>query len=163
MEHYESLEDGFIQFVMEAIDRLGAAYSLECRHPFFDRNVMEFCLSLPPEQKLRRGWTRWIMRQAMCSILPQEVQWRPGKTDLSGNFRKGIQTSDKNLIEEVLFIKPGCFQGYVNLKSLQEAYTRYRSYSSEGNNCPFWAPVNLALWLKGRDQRKRDKATEEKN
>jgi len=147
---------------MEAVDRLGAAYSLECRHPFFDRNVMEFCLSLPPEQKLRRGWTRWVMRQAMCGILPQEVQWRPGKANLSGNFRKGIRTSDKNFIEEVLFIKPGCLQGYVNLKSLQEAYTRYESCSSEGNDCHFWAPVTLALWLNDVAQRKSDKATEEK-
>ncbi|MDQ1260872.1 MAG: hypothetical protein QG575_53 [Euryarchaeota archaeon] len=157
IDHYESLEDGFIQFVMEAIDRLGAAYSLECRHPFFDRNVMEFCLSLPPEQKLRRGWTRWVMRQAMSGILPPEVQRRPGKTNLGGNFRRGIQTSDKRLLEEVIFTKPGFLQGYVNLKALQEAYTRFESYPCKGNDRHFWAPVTLALWLKGMDQRKSDK------
>ena len=37
---------------------------------------MEFCLALPAEQKIQRGWTRLIMRRALSGILPAEVHWR---------------------------------------------------------------------------------------
>lgn len=148
MDHYQSLDAGLIQYIMEEIDRFASAFSLECRHPFFDRRVMEFCLSLPPEQKLRKGWTRWILRQGMSEVLPPKIQWRPAKTYLDVNFRKKAQSSDKEFLREVIFGESGCFEDYLNIEALQQAYLKFESDSSKGNARPLWAPVTLALWLK---------------
>ena len=49
-------------FVLESADRAAAAHGIEPRYPFFDVSLVEFCLSLPGNHKLRDGWTRW-----MCS------------------------------------------------------------------------------------------------
>ena len=74
---------GWLRRVLEIIDRATAAFSIEPRYPFFDKRLVEFCLALPTNQKLYRGWTRIIMRRAMANILPEIVQWRVGKNDFA--------------------------------------------------------------------------------
>lgn len=148
VDHYQSLSGGLIQYILEEIDRFASAFSLECRHPFFDRRVMEFCLSLPPEQKLRRGWTRWVLRQGMSGVLPLKIQWRPAKTYMGVNFRKNAQSSDKGFLREVIFGESGCFEDYLNIEALQQAYIKFESDPSKDNAKSLWAPVTLALWLK---------------
>ena len=48
---------------------------------------MEFCLALPPEQKLHRGLNRMVMRRAMAGIVPEEILRRGDKVD----FRPSIK------------------------------------------------------------------------
>ena len=47
---------------------------------------MEFCLALPPEQKLHKGLNRMVMRRAMAGIVPEEIMRRGDKVD----FRPSI-------------------------------------------------------------------------
>ena len=60
----DALEDGFLQYILEAVDHIAGAFSLECSHPFFDKRVVEFSLALTSDQRLRHGYSRWIMREA---------------------------------------------------------------------------------------------------
>ena len=43
--------------------------------------VLEFALSLPPEQYGRWPWSRWLMRRTLDAVLPPEVCWNPSKRD----------------------------------------------------------------------------------
>lgn len=74
------------QYTMEFIDSRIAANHQEIRYPFWDRRLMEFCLALPLAQKMSNGWGRAILRNAMHTILPLEVERRIGKADLSPYF-----------------------------------------------------------------------------
>ncbi|MEJ2649820.1 MAG: lasso peptide isopeptide bond-forming cyclase, partial [Sedimentisphaerales bacterium] len=79
-KHLLSLRSGIIPLSLELLDKTATAFSLEPRYPFYDRRLVEFCLSLPAEQKLSNGWTRSILRRSMEGVLPQEVQWRLRKS-----------------------------------------------------------------------------------
>jgi asparagine synthase (glutamine-hydrolysing) len=70
----------------ERFDQLSASCAVECRDPFMDVRLIEFCLSLPPEQTEAAGWPKIILRRAMRTLLPQEVVWRRGKEHLGGDF-----------------------------------------------------------------------------
>lgn len=59
----------------------GARYGIEYRYPLLDRRVLEFALSLPPEQYRRGRWSRWLMRRTLDAVLPPEVCWNPSKRD----------------------------------------------------------------------------------
>ena len=59
----------------------GARRSIEYRYPLLDRRVLDFTLSLPPEQFRRGRQRRWLMRHALRSVLPPEVCWYPSKQD----------------------------------------------------------------------------------
>jgi asparagine synthase (glutamine-hydrolysing) len=93
-QHLRSLRSVVMMDVLELTDRSAAAWGIEPRFPFFDRRLIEFCLSLPFEQKLGQGWTRLVMRRAMKGVLPEKVRWRVMKSNLSPNFLRMLKTRD---------------------------------------------------------------------
>src|SRR5262245_55603821 len=84
--HLFSLRGAIHPFVFEQLDRVAARYGVEPRYPMWDLPFVEFCLSLPAEQKLAGGWSRRIMRAAMAPLLPSEVAWRREKSDFTPRF-----------------------------------------------------------------------------
>jgi asparagine synthase (glutamine-hydrolysing) len=145
--HYRGLTHGLIPFALEVADRAGAAFSLEPRYPFFDKRLAEFCLALPGEQKLHRGWSRMIMRRAMADILPAEVQWRGGKADLSPNFVRGLLAPNSQLLEQVILKDSKVLEKYIDTGVLHTAYQRYIAARTEVDALTVWKVASLALWL----------------
>jgi asparagine synthase (glutamine-hydrolysing) len=70
-------------------DRNSMAHSLETRHPFLDHRLVEFAVNLPTEEKLRDGWTKYIVRKGFPE-LPACVRWRRDK--------KGFTTPEEQWI-----------------------------------------------------------------
>ena len=62
---------------------LGGRFGIEFRHPFFDKDIIEFLLSLPPQLKLRHGTAKVLLRKAMVGILPDLVRNRSDKGDFT--------------------------------------------------------------------------------
>jgi asparagine synthase (glutamine-hydrolysing) len=60
-------------------DRNSMAFSIESRVPYLDHRIVDFCLNLPDESKIHRGWTKYILRKAGEHRLPHEVVWRKRK------------------------------------------------------------------------------------
>ena len=54
--------------------------------PFMDRRVLEFCLALPGELKVNRGYKRYLIRAGMQGILPEKLRWRTTKEPFSPDF-----------------------------------------------------------------------------
>lgn len=148
--HYRTLTQPLQAFALEVHDSAAAAFSIEKRYPFWDRRVVEFCLSLPPEQKLYHGWTRMVMRRAMENILPKKVQWRGGKMDFSPSLSYGLRSFERETLDQIILKDPGVIESYVDIKSLRQAYERFLSGSGEDVNDLYniWKCASLALWLK---------------
>ena len=147
-EHYRALTSGLIPYVFELANRASTAFSVEARHPFSDRRLLEFCLALPPEQKLYQGWTRIVMRRALAGILPEEVQWRGGKTINSTAFTHGLLNFEDGLLEEVIMNGPGSIEPHVDIAALRETYHRYLSQKQPADEIRVWNAATLALWLR---------------
>lgn len=60
-------------------DRDSMAFSLESRVPFLDYRFVEFIFSLPVSNKIKNGWTKYIMRKAMKGVLPEKIRCRKDK------------------------------------------------------------------------------------
>lgn len=60
-------------------DRNSMAHSIETRLPFLDYRLAEFLVNCPESFKLRKGWTKWILREAMAGAVPDAVRWRRTK------------------------------------------------------------------------------------
>jgi len=149
--HYRTLTQGLQPFALEVFDKAAAAFSLENRYPFWDKRLVEFCLALPPEQKLYQGWSRMVMRRAMTNILPPEVQWRTSKIDFLPNIAHGLRTFERERLDELILHNSGVWEKYVNLNALREAYQRF--VSPENQETPddvflIWEVASLALWLR---------------
>ncbi len=147
--HYRVLAQPMQAFALEVHDSAAAAFSIEKRYPFWDRRVVEFCLSLPPEQKLCGGWTRMVMRRAMEDILPKKVQWRGGKMDFSPSLSYGLKTFEQHILDKIILENPSILEKYVNVSALRQAYQRFLAGESADSTDLFniWKCASLALWL----------------
>ena len=63
--------------VLTFVDRLSMAHSLEIRSPFLDTQVVEFMSRIPGEWKIRRGETKYLLKQAARKFFPEEMVSRP--------------------------------------------------------------------------------------
>jgi asparagine synthase (glutamine-hydrolysing) len=54
-------------------DRMSMAASLEVRVPFVDHRIVEFAASLPPDLKVRRLTTKYILKRAMAGTVPSRI------------------------------------------------------------------------------------------
>jgi len=79
---------GHLAARMEAWAIWGAGQGVEYSYPLADRRVLEFAYSLPPDLYWRRGYTRYLFRQAMEGVLPPEVQWERSKYDAAVESRR---------------------------------------------------------------------------
>jgi asparagine synthase (glutamine-hydrolysing) len=150
--HWEGLTTGLLTSALEISDCYAAAFSLESRHPFMDKRLIEFCLSLPPEQKLRKGWSRFVMRRAMSDILPEKVQWRIGKADLSSSFVYGLLQHNRKLLNEVMENSLEQIDPFVDTKYLRTIYedltsTKEIKLPESLIDVSLWQVSMFALWL----------------
>jgi len=74
----------------ERYDRVAGAYGIEPRDPFMDLRLIRFCLSLPRTQLQRNGWPKWILRQAMASLITPDILWRGGRKHLGTDFTRAV-------------------------------------------------------------------------
>jgi asparagine synthase (glutamine-hydrolysing) len=65
--------------VLTKVDRASMACSLEVRVPLLDRRVVELAATLPPALRLRGLTTKYVLKQAMRGLLPDEIVARPKK------------------------------------------------------------------------------------
>lgn len=148
--HLYGLTQGLNAHGLQELDKAVASFSLEPRYPFFDRRLMEFCLALPPEQKLHLGWPRIILRRAMAGILPQQVQWRFIKSNLSPNFTRRMLDYERKTLEDVIFNNSNIIEQYVDMPTLRDVYYRYRADPMHRTQdaLTVYSVVTLALWLR---------------
>jgi len=69
-------------------DKIGMAFSIEARMPFLDYRLVNFVFSIENKYKIQDGWNKWILRNAMNGILPEEVAFRKDKKGFPTPFNK---------------------------------------------------------------------------
>lgn len=162
--HYRNVAtQGLPLFALEVFNKSTAAFSMEARYPFWDKRLVEFCLSIPAEQKLCQGWDRVVMRRAMHGILPTTVQWRRGKIDFSPNLVKGL-LKNQDYLQNIVLNYLGTIEGYVDRSMIQEIYQRLiseQSPSSIEDARSLWKVASLALWVKQTQQNDRHQSSQE--
>ena len=124
-KHWRNIDSALTSYSLELLDKTAATFSLDPRYPFYDWRLIKFCLALPPRQILSNGMTRVIFRRAMAGVIPEEVRWRTTKADLSINFRYGLFTYERPIIEQVILNNPQYIEPYFDIQSLKNTYQRF--------------------------------------
>jgi asparagine synthase (glutamine-hydrolysing) len=88
--HFNSFTHGLEELLRYA-DRNSMAHGREVRFPFLSHELVEFLFSLPARFKIRKGRTKWLLRQSMQDWLPPELVWRTDKV--------GFEPPQKNWME----------------------------------------------------------------
>lgn len=131
---------------LERYDRVAALYGIEPRHPLLDRRVVEFFLALPWNHKMRDGWSKITLRQAMVGHMPASVCWREGRQNLAPEFinqylRHHIPTTSAELASLLDSVRP-----YMDVQVLQEDFRFYQESGKIQLRPTLWKTLMLAQW-----------------
>jgi asparagine synthase (glutamine-hydrolysing) len=134
------------------LEACAAGRGVDVRLPFCDVRLAELCLSFPPDQKIRRGWTRFAMRRAMEGILPRSIQWRKGKTGLHAGWASAWRSTQDGRIEAMLARPSPAVTRYLDPERVLELHRRFlREEPDDGEGRALRRALSLALWLSSRD------------
>jgi asparagine synthase (glutamine-hydrolysing) len=144
--HFFDLSTYPVSLTLEEINKNAAAHSVEVRYPFLDRRVIEFCLALPPEQRIREGYTRAIERESLADYLPPEIRQRTSKAISDPYIRHGLVKFEEENLKNLLCGHPDAILSYIDLDFMYGVYRKLMSGSAV-NLIPLWRTIILSAWL----------------
>ncbi|HEY2991289.1 MAG TPA: asparagine synthase-related protein [Methylomirabilota bacterium] len=153
LDHHFRLTRWEIPLAFETAHVVMAHEGLELRFPFFDRRVVELCLALPADQKLRGGWSRIVLRHALGPLYPPEVAGRGGKAGIATPFVSGVIAA-RPLVERVLGGAAG--DPYVVADAIRHLGRNLPQTRSNDEALRIWKGTALLMWLHRRDARRED-------
>jgi asparagine synthase (glutamine-hydrolysing) len=123
-------------------DRNSMAFSVEARVPFLDHRLVEFVFSLPSDLKIRNGYTKCVLRNAMAGTLPEKIRMRARKMGFATPERRWQSGPLRDLI--LTAIDSPQLQPFISRDAARRHFTRV----SETNVLSFapWRWLNLHLW-----------------
>jgi asparagine synthase (glutamine-hydrolysing) len=126
------------------VDIATMAHGLEGRSPMLDHEFMEFAASLPSALKLHGRQTKYILKQAVRSLVPSEVVDRPKKgfsVPLGPWFRHEL----KELSGDLLLDGRLASRGYLQPRAVQRLLEEHWSGTAQWQD-QLWTLVMLESW-----------------
>lgn len=149
-ESYRALVAPSMSLSLAWMDAACSAFSTECRHPFLDRRLIEFFLSIPPEVKMRSGYRKMFFQHAIQGVSPAPV--RPAERPAAcvppmaaGEWRKRDAV---RLRQDLLHPDALVYQyQYLSRAATETIQDRYLAGKERHRNL-LWQFGNLERWLR---------------
>lgn len=120
-------------------DRNSMAFAIEARVPMLSVGLVDLGLSLPWDHKVRNGWTKYALREAMSDRLPEEVVWQRSKLGFEVPQRRWVEAARPHIASWLAQLPPGC-------PIDREAVLQYID-SGHGGDGNMWRCLSFALWM----------------
>jgi asparagine synthase (glutamine-hydrolysing) len=126
-----------------AQDKMEMAHSTEARIPMCDKKLIEFALSIPPEQKLKNNELKSIIKNSMKGTIPdilytQEKRGFP--TPLGPWLKQGL----KKEIKEILLSQKALNRNIYKKKYMQKLIEKTDFWSVN----KIWCLLNIEIWFR---------------
>jgi len=118
-------------------DKNSMAHSVETRLPFLDYRLVELSLSLPLHYKIRDGWTKWILREAMSGKMPDNIVWRKNKLGFESPERIWLSRYLPEMQREIA--RSSFINNFCKMEKLMDIFPRMDLRSQ-------WRLYVLSLW-----------------
>jgi len=143
--HYQFTNCGLKQLLRTA-DRSSMHFSVETRMPFVDDNdLVETVFNISGKPKIKDGKSKFLLREAMKDLLPQEIYNRTDKL--------GFSTPEKQWFKELKpyfksIIAEQKNDEFVNWEELYKNFDEIYEHALNTNISRLWRFVIFALWRK---------------
>ncbi len=122
-------------------DCVSMHFAIESRNPFLDYRLYEFILGLGIDGLLHQGWSKYVLREAMRGVLPDEIRTRTDKMGYdtpTGQLLRGgaaffgdlLERNESDPLLDVHALKKGLERDIVNENILCSALS-YLSWKEQ--------------------------------
>jgi len=144
-EHRRLLDVDMQSSDCELANISAATFGIEPRFPFFDRRVMEFCFRAPGRLKLRNGWRRWLLRNALSETLPPTVRDRTTKGNLAHAYYETLRSRDRDELDALFTADQ--FPPYLDRERVQSEWRAFLDGDESNVLANVWRPALLCKWF----------------
>ncbi len=122
-------------------------FSIESRVPFLDYRVVEQTLSLRDDNYIRKGVTKYILRESIKSIVPEKIRTRYDKVGFSTPEADWFRESFfRDMIFDILENPAMNFKKYIDTNRAKSLYLQHLNRKGDYSR-DIWKWINLNLWL----------------
>ena len=126
------------------VDRASMYFSLEVRSPFLDKDLVEYAINIPTNQKINKNNSKYITKKILEKYLPAELIYKK-KKGFAVPISKWINGNLRNWVEEVLSkknLEKHNYFNYEKVKKLKEDH-----YNDVCNNeHKLWSIIQFNQW-----------------
>lgn len=123
-------------------------FSVELRAPFMDYRLVEKTIALPPDQVIKKGTTKWILRQAMEGVLPENIRMRQDKVGFENPSHVWLKNKKlQDIVKNIITTKDSVVWNYMDRNNFTKKYQKYLNNEINMDN-EIWKLINLDIFLK---------------
>jgi asparagine synthase (glutamine-hydrolysing) len=123
---------------------MSMAASIESRVPFLDHPLMEFAAQLPQRMKLHGFTTKYVLRQAMRGILPDEILSRR-KMGFPVPVGRWFRGPFQQLIDEYVLGPRAMARGLFDEHHVRELVMEHQGGTHDHSE-RLWSLLNTEIW-----------------
>jgi asparagine synthase (glutamine-hydrolysing) len=141
---YMDLKTWLPDDLLNKVDRMSMAASLEARVPYLDHRIVEFAFSLPSSMKLNGNTGKYILKKAAEKYIPTEIIRRKKMgfgVPLASWFRKELRPLLADILHSERFQK----RGYFNLARTEELLEEHMS-GKKDHHLLLYGLLLVELW-----------------
>jgi asparagine synthase (glutamine-hydrolysing) len=127
------------------VDRAAMAVSLETRVPFLDHRIAELAWRMPVAMKVRRGESKWVLRQLLYRRVPRELIERP-KAGFALPIGEWLRGPLRHWAEDLLDEQRLEREGFLNPAPVREAWHQHVSGRYDWTS-RLWTVLMFQAWL----------------
>jgi asparagine synthase (glutamine-hydrolysing) len=131
--------------ILAKVDRAAMGVSLETRIPFLDHRVIEFAWRLPLSMKIRKGQSKWILRQILYNYVPKALIERP-KMGFGVPLNDWLRGPLRDWAEALLNEHKLYEEGYLNVPVVRQKWAEHLS-GKRNWDFALWAVLMFESWL----------------
>jgi asparagine synthase (glutamine-hydrolysing) len=137
-----------VELGLTGYEHMAGRFGVELRDPWSDKRVIEFFLHLPLSYKIRKGWTKYLVRAAFVSELDAVVASRMSKEHLGWRFADRLMAETRDFVSRTLEKDLEVIENYVDPKAVLARYRHYLATENDVDREFFYDLMTLILWLK---------------
>ena len=131
--------------ILAKVDRMSMAHSLEVRVPLLDHKVVEFAATIPTELNLKNGTTKYVLKQAMRGVLPDQIidRKKRGFAVPLGHWFRGKLGP---YVRDLLLSDAARARGFFRPSAIRNLILRHER--GENLDLQLWTLISFELWAK---------------
>jgi len=137
-----------LEHLLKWEDRNSMFFSLESRVPFLDYRLVEKTLAVNSDSIINKGWTKYILREAMKGILPEDIRLRKDKIGfLTPEDEWFRENSFQKYINDLLSSESFLSRNIIDVNKAKTLYQKHLTKQVQASK-EIWKWIHIETWYR---------------
>lgn len=132
------------ELLLARVDKITMSTSVEGRVPFLDHRLVEFTMDIPQAWKLKGGEPKYLLKQAMKDLLPDDILYRK-KMGFGAPMEQWLLGDFGRQAESTILGSAMMERDYFDPAVITSMFREHRE-AKRNNSLYLWTLFNLVAW-----------------